>query len=234
MRVLLIALPILAALLLLLLAKLRITLSYGTGLTLSVRYLLFRFSLYPRKKKARQKKRKKKKVSLKKATPGVEKKKTGSKSKPKKRLSFGDVRFLLRVLRETLAKILDKASRHVRITLRELRITIGGERDAAVAAIEYGLLSQAVSYLLAYLDYTTFLKPPKDDAIDLRIDFTDRGHTLSTRIDISCPLIFLIPLLFSSLTHALAAKGRWSRHRTASANRKNATPKAKENENGRK
>lgn len=225
MRALLIVLPILAALLLLLLSSLRITLSYGGELALSIRYLFFRFSLYPRKKKGKKKKRKKKKLS------GTVTK-TATAKKQKKRLSFGDVRFLLRVLRETLAKILEKASRHVRITLRELRITIGGERDAAVAAIEYGLISQTVSYLLAYLDHTGFLKPPRDGAIDLRVDFTEREHTLSAKIVISCPLIFLIPLLFSSLTHALAAKGRWSRHRAASAKKNTATPKPKENENG--
>ena len=232
MRALLIVLPILAALLLLLLSSLRITLSYGGELALSIRYLFFRFSLYPRKKKGKKKKRKKKKASGTATKTATTKKPPATAKKQKKRLSFGDVRFLLRVLRETLAKILEKASRHVRITLRELRITIGGERDAAVAAIEYGLISQTVSYLLAYLDHTGFLKPPRDGAIDLRVDFTEREHTLSAKILISCPLIFLIPLLFSSLTHALAAKGRWSRHRAASAKKNTATPKPKENENG--
>ena len=233
MRALVIVFSILAALLLLLLAKLRITLSYGDELSLSARYLLFRFSLYPRKRRRKKptKTVKKKKSSETATTKATDKKGASSEKKPKRRLSFGDIRFLLRILRETLAKILDKASRHVRITVRELRVTIGGERDAAAAAIEYGLVSQTASYLLAYLDHTGFLKPPRAEAIDLRVNFTERGHTLAARIEVSCPVIFLIPLLFSSLAQALAARGRWSRYRAASAKKRTATQKPKENEN---
>lgn len=232
MRALLIVLPILAFLLLLLFAKLRFSLSYGEGLSLSVRYLFLRFSLYPRKRKLKPKKKKKKKEKRKIPSQDTAKKAKPDTKKKKRKLAFGDIRFLLRVLSETLAKILDKASRHVRIVVKELRITIGGERDAAVAAIEYGLLSQAASYLLAYLDHTGFLTPPRDGAIDLRVDFTDREHTLSARIDIACPLIFLIPLLFSTLTQALAAKGRWSRHRSSSQKKNTPSSKPKETEHG--
>ena len=232
MRALLIILPILAFLLLLLLAKLRFSLSYGESLSLSVRYLFLRFSLYPRRRKSKPTKKKKKKKAKKELSSQGSAKKQKADTKKKRKLSFGDIRFLLRVLRETLAKILDRASRHVRITVKELHITIGGERDAAVAAIEYGLVSQAASYLLAYLDHTGFLTPPRDGAIDLRVDFTDRGHALSARIDITCPILFLVPLLFSALTQALAAKGRWSRHRAASQKKNTPSSKSKETEHG--
>ena len=104
MRALLIVLPILAALLLLLLSSLRITLSYGGELALSIRYLFFRFSLYPRKKKWKKKKRKKKKSSATVTKTATAKKPPATAKKQKKRLSFGDVRFLLRVLRETRLK----------------------------------------------------------------------------------------------------------------------------------
>lgn len=237
MRALFIIASILAAILLLLFAKLHISLSQNGSTALSIRYLFFRFSLYPRKpRKPSKKGKKKKRRSAKTAAAAkhkAESKTAKGKSKPKRRLTLGDIRFLLRLLRELVGSLLSKASRHVRITLKELRIRIGGEQDAARAAIEYGLVAQSASYLLAYLDHTGFLKPPRNGAIDLEVDFTEREHALSARIDLSCPLIFLIPLLFSALMQALKAKARWSRHRAGAATAKHtATSQPKENENG--
>ena len=206
MNPLVILLPILFLFFLLLFSRVRFCLSYDNSFSLILRYSFLRIPLYPRRPKLRkspQKKRKKK---------GSEKEnaKKHSEKKPKTALRLGDVRFLLRVLKETAESILERAARHVRIIIKELTLTIGGADDAARAAIEYGVLSQAVSYLLAYFDNTGFLTPPKKDAVKVDTNFLVKGHTLRVNTEIACPLLFLIPLLLSSLTKALGARGRWT------------------------
>ena len=228
-------LAIIAAILLLLLiplfAKVRIILTYHGAILLRIRYLFFTFTLHPRKKKPKKKKMKKKKSAVKKpngsGAPG-----TGNATQKKKRepLTLGDIRLLIRLFRQTIGRILDKASRHIRIELRELSVSVGGEPDAAKAAIEYGLLSQAVTYFVAFLENTRFLKPPKPRAIDLRVNFLEREHRFSFRADLSCPLIFLFPFLIFSLTEALKLKGRFTKRRTARSNTAKTAPK--ENRNG--
>ena len=228
MRALAIVASVLLLLLILLFAKIRITLSYRDAILLRLRYLFLSFTLYPQKKRRRpkRKKKQKRKKSTATASHGKQKGSHGAK-KEKHPLRLGDIRFLLSLFKETIEKILEKASRHVRIRVKELYLSVGGEEDAAKAAIEYGLLSQAVSYLLAFLENTGFLKPPKPTAIDLRVNFLERTHRFSIRTEISCPLIFLIPLLISALTEALRIKARLGRHRAA----ERAKRKTQEEEN---
>lgn len=205
-----ILLPILLLILILLFFRVRFCLSYDGNFSLVLRYSLLRIPLYPRKAKPRNGTVKKKK------TKGNENghSKKPSEKKPRTALRLGDVRFLLRVLRETIESILERAARHVRIVVRELTLTVGGADDAARAAIEYGVLSQAASYLLAYLDNTGVLSPPKDGAVNVGVNFLGKGHTLRVRTEIACPLLFLLPLLLSSFSKALGARGRWTRYRT--------------------
>lgn len=223
MQTLYILLPVLFFLLLLLLAPIRFSIGYHQGLRLTVHYLFFSFLLHPRKRPKKEKKRKKR-APKKTAAP---QRRISKHPKKKAPLRFGDIRFLLRILGETTGAILEKFSHHVRIKIHFLRITIGGERDAARAAIEYGLLSQGVSYLIACLYETRFLKPPRHDAVDLRVDFTKPGHALSARISVSCPILFLIPLALSAITKLLTAKGRWTRYR---AKQKHNFPDSKKGE----
>ncbi len=232
MRALLIVLPILLALLILLFARVRLLLYYENGLRLSLSYLFLRFRLYPSKRKKR-KKEKKKKAS--KTTQATHKKGGGTPKGGKKRpLSLGDIRFLLGVLREVIKTLLEKSSRHVRIRIRRLSLMIGGSEDAAKAAIEYGLASQAVAYLTAFLVNTGFLTEPKRHAIDVRVNFLEKHHTFSARTEIACPLVYLIPLAISALMQALSAKNRWTRHRKKGLIKSKTTVKnaKKENKNG--
>lgn len=192
----------------LLLARVRFCLSYDGSFRLTARYTLFRIPLYPRKPGA--KKAKRSKTIKKSTTPGTH----PPAKKEKKPLHIGEVRFLLGVVREVVEGIFERASHHVRIVIRELKVTVGGADDAARAAIEYGLLSQSVSYLLAYLDNASFLAPPKRGAVSIETDFLSRGHSLRVRTEIVCPLLFLIPLLLFSLSKALAAKRKFTRYRS--------------------
>lgn len=219
-----ILLTILLILLLLLFSRVRFCLSYDGNISLTMRYSLLRIPLYPRKPKPQKSTRNKKNTkseSRGKKTPPPKQSKT---------LRLGDVRFLLRVLRETVESIIERAARHVRIVVKELTLTIGGADDAARAAIEYGVLSQAASYLLAYLDNTGFLAPTKEGAVNVGVNFLEKGHTLRARTEIFCPLLFLLPLLLSSLTKALGARGKWTRYRAKAE--KNKSKKALNTEGG--
>ena len=232
MRALTIVLPILIALLVLLFAKVRFLLFYKGGLRLSVSYLFLRLRLYPRKRRTKKRKEKKKKHSASKPTAKAPKQEGAAKAKGKRRpLSIGDIRFLIGVLREVLATLLEKASRHVRIRIKHLTLTVGGGDDAARAAVEYGLASQSVAYLLAFLESTAFFKRPKQRAIAVRINFLERRHDFSVCTEISCPLIFLIPLAVSALSQFLRAKVRWTRRRRSGKKPQNTANNAKKEKN---
>ena len=231
MRALLIVLPILLALLLLLLSRVRILLSYDKGLRLSLSYLFIRYRLYPAKpRKKKKKKGKKKSAKTKKGAKGG--KGTPAKTKGRRKpLTLGDIRFLLGVLRDVLLSLIEKSSRHVRIRIQRLTLSIGGSEDAAKAAIEYGLAAQAVAYLTAFLANTGFLKEPRRGAIDLRVNFLEKQHAFSVRTEIACPLIYLIPLAISALMQALSAKRRWTHRRGGGAKPKNTETNAKKEKN---
>ena len=228
MQALYIILPILLFLFLLLLASIRFTLSYDGSLRLTVSYLFLTFTLHPRKSKLQKKKKRKKKKSKARSMPPSH----TTEKKEKLPLRFSDIRFLLRTLTNVAGAILEKASHHVRIRIKRLHITIGGEEDAARAAIEYGILSQAVTYLIAYLRETRFLAPPRSEAVAVRAAFTERGYSLSARLTVSCPILFLIPLALSALTKALTAKGSWTRYRANQRKQAKATELKKENDHG--
>ena len=220
MKALIIIGVILVFLLLLLFARIRVSLLYDGRLRLHLSYLFFRFSLYPMK--TRRKKKKKPKKPKASASAATHKLKSARK-KEKRPLSFSDLRLLLRLFRTVLGTILDRASRHVRITVQRLRITIGGETDAAKAAVEYGVLSQLLSYFIAFLRNTGFLRPRGVRELDLSVNFLEKEHYMDARIDVHAPLIFLIPLLFSSLMSAIKARNQWTRHRARQLAKKNKT-----------
>ena len=234
MRVLYILLPILLFLLLLLFSCVRFTFVYDGGIRCYVRYLAFCIPIYPRKPR---KKKKKKKKAANKSHVFVKKKETAPKHKasPKKEsppIRLGDIRLLLRLAWRVLSTFLEKASHHVRIRVTRLYITIGGGKDAAMAAIEYGVAAQSVSYLLELLHQTGYLKPPKKNAIGMQVNFIEERHHLDIKASVECPLFFLVPLLFSTLTDLLQAKSTWTHHRARAAKKKQQKEKKKENENG--
>lgn len=228
MKALIIVSAILVPLLLLLFANIRVSLIYDGRIRVRLSYLFLRSSLYPAKPR---KKRGKKKTKKKKLTTAATHKVSGKSKKERRPLTFSDVRLLLRLFRTVLGTVLDRASRHVRITVQRLRITVGGEADAAKAAIEYGVISQLLSYLLAFLENSGFLRRRGVRDVDVSVDFLEKDHSFDARIDVHSPLIFLIPLLFSTLMSAITARNQWTRQRSKKLAKKNTTTK-KESSHG--
>ena len=238
MKALYIVLPIVFFIALLLFSKVRFSFSYDRSIGLRISYLFVRIPIYPRNKKSKKHKNEKNENSPrpkdKHATvPPAEQKQKKKKRKRKAPLTLGDMRFLLRLTHDVISHILDRASRHVRIEVKKLRLSIGGSNDAARAAIEYGLVSQSVAYLLEFLGSTGFLKRPKKRAIDVGVNFLAEENDLTLRTDITCRLVFLIPFALSALTKALAAKSRWTHHRArAEKMLQDNNQQKKENDNG--
>ncbi len=224
MKAFIIIASIVVPLLLLLFSPLRFSLIYNGRLRLYISYLFLRIPLYPRKPKKKRKGKASKEKRKRAKTPhrgaavadATSQKGEAEQKKDKPSLTFSDIRFLLRVLRELAASLIDHASKHIRLSVRRLRITIGGEDDAARAAIEYGLAAQGISYLLAALDNTGFLKKNGVRDVSLDVDYLEKGHSLDARIDVVCPFAFLALFAVRALTSALTAKGRWSKHRARS------------------
>ena len=211
---------ILVPLLLLLFASVRVSLLYDGRIRVRLSYLFLKFSLYPAKprRKGTKKKKRPKKPSVATAHKG------GGKPKKEKRpLTFSDIRLLLRLFRTVLGTVLDRASRHVRITIQRLRITVGGESDAAKAAIEYGVISQSLSYFIAFLENSGFLRSRGVRDVDVAVNFLEKDHSLEASIDVHSPLIFLIPLLFSTLMSAITARNQWVRQHTKRSTKENTT-----------
>ena len=226
MRTLLVLLPIFLFLLLLLFARIRFTLTYNGDIRCAVWYLPFRFSVYPRKKRKKSKKRTRRARSAKRRTRGKAKK------RKKRPLGLSDVRLLLHLFADVLGKALDDASRHVRIRIKHLHLTVGGANDAARAAIEYGLATQAVSYFIAILDDSGFLRRVRQRDVTVEVNFLESGYAFALDATAECRLIFLIPLLFRTLKRALLAKNKWSRHRARAAAKKRNKTQKKETDHG--
>ena len=234
MKALIIILSILLPLGILLFSRLRLSLIFDGVLRLHVKYLFLGFQLYPRKQRLRPKKQKKRAKRPKSGAMTVNTLKTAHKKEARPPLRFSDIRMIFRILRDVIGRILAKARRHVRLGVRHLRLTVGGEKNAARAAIEYGLAVQSAEYLFAYLESTGFFRHPENGAVSISVDFLSKDSSLDTRIDISCPFLFLFPLLFSSLSTALQAKRRWARHRAHAAKARAAknNPSLKEQSHG--
>lgn len=230
MNIVLILLSILTLLLLLLFSRVKLFLSYHNEIRCTIRYLPLRFTLYPRKK---TKKRKKAKTAKAKSSHSQAAKKPVTRAPQKERtLRLSDIRLLLRLFSDVLGDILEKASHHVRIRIRSLHLSVGGAENAARAAIEYGILTQATTFFLAYLDDTGFLKPVREKDIDVRVNFLESGYEFSLYTSAECRLIFLIPLIFQSGLRVLKAKNKWTRYRARTAAHRKKNTQKKETDNG--
>ena len=237
LRILYILLPILLFFLLILFSRVRFTFAYDGQIRCYVRYLAFYIPIYPRKPQKKKKKKKKGASATKKSSKAPATKRQGASLKEGHKkstspLRLGDVRLLLRLGGRVLSSFLERASRHVRIRVSRLHVTVGGARDAAVAAMEYGAAAQALSYLLELLHQTGYLIPPREGNVGVAADFLREGHSHNAKLSVECRLIFLSPLALSTLADVLRARGVWLRRRARATSKHRQNKITKENENG--
>ncbi len=178
-----ILLSVLALLVLLLLANVKISLSIGKKFNwrLTVGGIKITPSLFAKKKKKKKKKKKE---------PARDKV-TKAEKKPKKKT---DTELIMKLL-SALSRELPRA---FRINLKKLSITVGKE-DAAAAALEYGALYASLSGALALLDGYRGLFygfRTRREKIRLDIDYTSTKTKAEAYLTISC---FTWQLLFAAV-----------------------------------
>lgn len=166
---------------LLLLVRLRFDINCTEEVTLRLRILGIPIPLYPAAAK---------KVRVSKFRRGYPKEKEAKKpaerkakapAKPAEKIPLGEKIDIVLALVKKLCK---KLCRHLRLDVSHIVITIGAD-DAASAAITYGIVSQSVAYLLAFLDAHLNIRKKRRGEIAVRCDFTAARTACDIRITAS-------------------------------------------------
>ena len=172
---------VLLLLVLLLLVRLRFDIAYTEEVTLRLRILGIPIPLYPAApKKVRVSKFRRGYPKEKEAKKPVERK-AKAPAKPAEKIPLGEKIDIVLALVKKLCK---KLRRHLRLDVSHIVITIGAD-DAASAAITYGIVSQSVAYLLAFLDAHLNIRKKRRGEIAVRCDFTAARTACDIRITAS-------------------------------------------------
>ncbi len=167
----------------------RFIVRYGEDLSIDVRVLFFRYSLYPeeakkirikkysrenmakmaekQRRKAEKKAARDEKKRLKKAAKGVEKPQTPRKRKVRR---FAAVSDTVLALRKFLAVLFGRFFPYLRVEKARVRITVAGG-DAASTAMQYGTTVTAVAVLSQYLTEVMRFDPDRQGDILVQADF---------------------------------------------------------------
>lgn len=166
---------------LLLLVRLRFDINCTEEVTLRLRILGIPIPLYPAAAK---------KVRVSKFRRGYPKEKEAKKpaerkakapAKPAEKIPLSEKIDIVLALVKKLCK---KLCRHLRLDVSHIVITIGAD-DAASTAITYGIVSQSVAYLLAFLDAHLNIRKKRRGEIAVRCDFTAARTACDIRITAS-------------------------------------------------
>ena len=172
---------ILLLLVLLLLVRLQFDIACTEDVTLRLRVLGIPIPLYPAPPK---------KVKVSKFKRGYPKEKTAEKpaekkakpsAKPAEKIPLGEK---IDIVLSLLKKLCKKFFKHLRLDVSHIVITVGAD-DAASAAITYGIVSQSVAYLLAFLDAHLNIRKKRRGEISVRCDFTAERTVCDIRITAS-------------------------------------------------
>ncbi|MBQ7353134.1 MAG: DUF2953 domain-containing protein [Clostridia bacterium] len=165
----------------LLIAKVELRISYRNELTISAKFLFLRFKLYPEKQKKKKKKTKGKK-------PQVASPKPPAKTEEKKK---SDIIPKLFEYRETVLGIVKEFASVLHFRFLNINIKIATD-DAAKTAITYSLAVQGVSYLVSFLDNYSNIDVTKNSSINVYTDFLSEESSLDGSV-----------LLYTRVYHAL-------------------------------
>lgn len=172
---------ILLLLVLLLLVRLQFDIACTEDVTLRLRVLGIPIPLYPAPPK---------KVKVSKFKRGYPKEKTAEKpaekkakpsAKPAEKIPLGEK---IDIVLSLLKKLCKNFFKHLRLDVSHIVITVGAD-DAASAAITYGIVSQSVAYLLAFLDAHLNIRKKRRGEISVRCDFTAERTVCDIRITAS-------------------------------------------------
>jgi hypothetical protein len=177
-------------------ARIRLNIAYKSGedaeLRVILRYLFIFRQLAPEPEK---------KVRLRdytfKKTHGAKKKKKKKKAKDKPdksvsgKKSSKDTVSVIRQVADIIKKSQEHLKQNLRIDISHIIIIVGAS-DAAKTAITYGIVSQAVSYLLEGIDSITNVRRKFRSEVNVIPDFTQREITVDIKLQLSITMWALL------------------------------------------
>ena len=135
--------------------------------------------------------KKKKKISAKKFKKGYPKEKQKKKEsakeespptqEAKEKISTGDK---ISTVLSLIKLLLSRFFKHLRLDVSRIIVVVGG-KDAASCAISYGIISQSVAYLLAFLGSNLQIHKKRSGRIDVLCDFTSEDTVYDIYISAS-------------------------------------------------
>ena len=180
-------------LVLLLLLRVRFDIQCSDETAVNLRILGIKFPLYPQTKKKVRVSRFKKGYPKQKEKKPAEKKAEKKPEKPADTIPLGEkIETVISLVKLLCAKLF----KHLRLDVSQIVITVGGG-DAASCAITYGIVSQAVVYLLAFLDDHMKIRKKRGGEIDVRCDFTAETTTCDILISASLTVWQLLDIAIS-------------------------------------
>lgn len=168
---------------LVLFARIRIVIAYKDSFSVYLKFLFFKFRLYPEKKE----KYKKTKKSLK------PKKKARKKTEMQAKLSISQIVTLIKAMKDVVADFIKSFFGKLHIKLFKIHADIGCE-DACKTAIAYGTVTQSVAYALEFLDNISNVDASRFSDIDIRSNFISQKSWVKLNCMLYLRVISLFPL----------------------------------------
>ena len=152
------------------LSRIRFEIRAADSLSVKLNIYGIKIPLYPQNTKRIHLGRFKKRYPIKKETSALEKNSKKDKQKPAgaEKVPLGEqVTTIVALLRLLFSRFF----KHLRLDISKIVVTVGAE-DAAKCAITYGIVSQSVAYLLAFLDQNLHIYKKRGGEINVYCDFT--------------------------------------------------------------
>lgn len=155
----------------------------------------FRRMMKKKRKKELKKWQKKQRKKLKKQQKKEREQAEAAESvQTKKKRSLTDNLLLIKSLLDTLPR---RFLNHLRVKLTRIIVTVASD-DAAKTAVMYGLASQTVAYIVAFLDHMTKLRYAPDAEVSVNADFLAEKPSADVEISFSLHVWHLFDLLFAA------------------------------------
>ena len=121
-----------------------------------------------------------------------------SKEDTKKKKLNETVSEAVSLVKDVVVKIIGKFAKKLRIDISEFRVIVASP-DSAQTAIEYGVVSQTVQYILIALSNLKHTRFTEHAVVDIRPDFNSDKPEIAIRIRFRLRLANVISLGFSAI-----------------------------------
>ncbi len=174
---------------------------YEDDLSVYIKILFIKYSIYPeQEKKFNEKKYNKKEEKKKQSSKIVIKEKSEKEKNPSllDKITF---------IKEILAVFLKAFSRYLKVNIKKLHIVIATP-DAAQTAITYGAVSGVIAGIVELIDSYTNLKSLKKNAIIVEPDFTSEKSDVNVNITLSISVFGALVTLAKTFWKSILLKNK--------------------------